>query len=482
MTKKIFAFLIILSLFAAPLAQEAQAGILDDIKNGGICFGAGWLANWITDKIADKAKDAFENLIGGVIGDEVPVRDNPVRRDLAKQTTKERNLDLIARCVARTFFDKEIFGILNVAKKRGRDGGPLHIRNWRNFQTNAQYRGEGIFRAILANTQLCDYLAKDVKNTFGVTAKDKVALKGQNIRVGDFDPFTLRAKCTLPSNFDLTKYQKDFAGNGGWAAFNRLLEPQNNPYGLALAALDEANKQKALEISADVNQVQANNGYLGVSGNTAQDSCLAPDANGKCLFYKNIKAPGYYIAANIAATVNQELGWLTNADELNEVIVTVSTRLANRILTFDQDEKLPTYDGDLTGSVAPTVLPTGSPPPNSCTGGNPACRCVTEDSGYAKYSDALFEAEDRAAVARPDLIDSSGSAYKVRPGVSNTTVLTAICASFTMPGVTCRPHRTLDDEVVLEVASPREDVAVDVITSNGFLWANPTAACQPGVH
>lgn len=481
MSKKIFSFIGIITLLCLPLAPIAEASTIDDIKNGGICFGAGWVANWIVEKIQDSIWEKVE----GFIGDTVPVSDSVSRSHLRKQTTKERNYDLIARCVARTFFDKEIFGILNIAKKFGRDGGPLHVRNWRNFQTNAQYRGERIFRAILANTPICNYLSSDLRKTFGVTARDKVSLKGQNVRVGDYDPFALRAKCTLPPNFNLTKYQQDFAGNGGWATLERLLEPQNNLYGFTLAALNEAEKQRALEISADINQVLANDGYLGYSG-SATNSCLTRDPYGKCLFYRDIKAPGYYIAANIAATVNQELAWLTNADELNEVIVNIATRLANRILTFDQDEKTPTYEGDLTGPTSSvTPFPTGSPPPSSCTGGNPACRCVTEDPAYEKYSTGVSAAEDRAIQQRPDLFEiGERGELRLRPGVSPATARDVICGTFGMTGVTlCRAHaQGLEDELVLEIAAPREDVSVDFLVSDGSLWANPIAACEPGVQ
>lgn len=480
MRRKIAA-IILLALIYTSITPIARASILSDIKDGAVCFGTGWVVNWITDKIADKIWGAVES----VVGDEVPTDDSVVRREQRKQTTKERNLDLIARCVARTFLDKEIAGILNIAKKYGPDGGPLHIRNWRNFQTNAQYRGEAVFRAILTNTQLCDYFNQDLKKLYGVSMGDKVSLKGQNTRIGDLDPFTLQAKCTLPVGFDIKKYQEDFAKNGGWAAFERLLQPENNPYGVALLAIDELNKQQEMETSTAVNAAIANSGYEGLRGSSAQESCSVRDKNGRCVFYKDIKLPGDYISGSLEATVNAELSWLTNADELNEVIVRLTNRLVARMLNFDKDEQPPQYEGDIEAPITSPIIPTPTPRPpgpESCTGGNPLCSCVTDDPAYSIYSDAISAAEDLAAVNRPDLIDSSGGTVRVRAGANSTDVLNAICANFRMTGVVCRPHNRQDDEIVLEIPSPREDVSFDVTTSSGLLWANPVAACEPGVH
>ena len=61
--------------------------------------------------------------------------------------------------------------ITNVARTGGRDGGPAWVRNWRNFQLDAQYRGEGIFRGVLASTNLCNYFGSDLKNLFGANQR-----------------------------------------------------------------------------------------------------------------------------------------------------------------------------------------------------------------------------------------------------------------------------------------------------------------------
>ena len=150
---------------------------------------------------------------------------------------KEYVLDTIARAIARSLLNVAVSGIINKIQTGGRDGGPAFVQNWRNFQTDAQYRGENVFRSILASTTLCNYTSVGIKSLFG--ANQRVSSTGQNLRVNNFDPFSLRAACTMPSNFNLTNYQNDFAGNGGWNAWSRMLEPQNNFYGSLFISLDE---------------------------------------------------------------------------------------------------------------------------------------------------------------------------------------------------------------------------------------------------
>lgn len=238
--------------------------------------------------------------------------------------TKEFGLDLVARSIARGLLNKLISGLVDKIQTGGRSGGPAFVQNWRNFQTDSQYRGENVFRSILSSTSLCDHLGKDIKNLFG--ANQKIPSIGQNLRVGNFDPFTLRASCTLPSGFNMQNYQKDFAGNGGWQAWSRLLEPQNNYYGLLFQSLEEANKQRSVEETADTNEALAGSGYTAI-----RDSCAGTGAGAKCTFLGITKTPGDLLGKTAAATIDKELEWLVSSDELSEVLISVLSAAINRL-------------------------------------------------------------------------------------------------------------------------------------------------------
>jgi len=246
---------------------------------------------------------------------------------------KEYGFDTVARVIARSLFQKTVVGIINKIQTGGRTGGPAFVQNWRNFQTNAQYRGEDVFRAILANTETCGYLGGGIKNIFG--ANRRLPLTGQNIRVGNFDPFTLRAKCTLPTGWDPVKYRQNFAANGGWEAWSRLLEPQNNYYGLLFMSLDEANRQRAVEESSDIYEATSGGGYTSIRG-ACQDQVVpgggpTQPASARCTFLGEVFTPADLLGKSAASTIDRELGWLTSSDELSEVIIDITLALANRL-------------------------------------------------------------------------------------------------------------------------------------------------------
>ena len=266
---------------------------------------------------------------GGVVVDFVNAGINAVSAsNTTAMTVKEYILDPLSRIVARTLFNIAVSGIINKIQTGGRDGGPAFVQNWRNFQTDAQYRGENVFRSMLASTTLCDYASAGIKGIFG--ANQRIPSTGQNLRVGNFDPFALRSACTMPSNFNLASYQSDFSGNGGWNAWSRMLEPQNNYYGLLFGSLDEAGRQRALEESGDMNEVLAGGGYTSIR----DKNCAGTGAGAKCVFMGKIFTPGDLLGKSAASTIDNELGWFTSSDELSEVITAIGTSITNRMINL----------------------------------------------------------------------------------------------------------------------------------------------------
>ncbi len=323
--------------------------------------------------------------------------------------TKEFGLDLVARGIARQLLNGLVSGLINKIQTGGSDGGPAFVQNWRNFQTDSQYRGENVFRSILGSTNLCSYTSGGIKGLFsaggtsapgtsstgasgsgavctvsgnrsscpsgsfnscanpkcegsgvscnsnadcplnpitrdyaqclGTCAGSANSSSGQNTRTGNFDPFALRSNCTMPSNFNPTSYQKDFSGNGGWNAWSRMLEPQNNYYGLLFGSLDEAARQRALEQSGDVNEAVGGSGYTSI-----RDTCAGNGANSKCVFMGNVFTPGDLLGKTAASTIDADLGWLVTSDELSEVIINIINASINRLANLAKAKTLNDYN------------------------------------------------------------------------------------------------------------------------------------------
>lgn len=240
------------------------------------------------------------------------------------------------RIMARKVLTALSNSLINKIRGSGRDGGPAFVRNWRNFITDAQYRGEDIFKAVLASTPVCGYLDKNIKDTFGVAANVQISFRGNNVRVGDLDPFNLRAACTLPSNFDMAAYRNDFAGNGGWEAWSRLMEPQNNYYGLLFESLNELNQQRSLSEAADLAEATSGSGYTSVRdgcqdnlSNVSGGSNYA--ANARCTFMGKVFTPADLLGKSAAATIDTEMGWLINSQQMADIIINILTAVVDRV-------------------------------------------------------------------------------------------------------------------------------------------------------
>lgn len=366
--------LLLITALVAPLAMvprpaKAVPAIVGTLM--GTCVGAGLLAN------------TLQRLIPSIGGQsEVPVNEGALRK-------KEENLDVAARCIARQLFDGSITGMLGIVRTGGRDGAAAYVKDWRNFQANAEYRGEDIFRAILSNTQLCNYMGQGIKNLFGVTSRRTIPPNTQT-RIGNLDPYQLRASCTMPSNFSITNYQRDFAGNGGWDAWSRMLEPQNNYYGALLMAQDEVAKQRNLESSADTNEAISGQGYT-----AKREACKTTGNVPRCTVLGTVLTPGSTLSDAVNTTFQSELNWLANSDELNEVIASLIERFVNRLLNIEAPDSDQTYSADPT--IPPTPPPTGGTCPAPTTSAT-LCASVDQNTvlgilnGYPPTNAGITEA------------------------------------------------------------------------------------------
>lgn len=222
---------------------KAQAQAADLIKTAMAC-AAGAFANYGILTLWSKFS----------LGDPLAVPENE-----SGLRGKEVFLDLAGKCLNKIVFDVMVKSLIKSIQNIGRDGGPAFVQDWRSFQTQASYRGEDVLRQMLANTNVCPHVKNQLNQTFVVRSQINIA--GQTLRAGTWDPFQYNARCTLPNGFDIEAYKQDFAGNGGWEAFSRLTQPNNNYLGLLMMSMDEAERQRAIEITGDISEVIAGSGY-----------------------------------------------------------------------------------------------------------------------------------------------------------------------------------------------------------------------------
>lgn len=329
--------------------------------------------------------------LGGLLGgSEVPTINGPERK---KETVKDAALRCAAREILKFMNDR----ILSVIRESGRSGGPAFVRNWRNYQADAQYRGEDIFRSILSTTNLCNHIGDQLRTIYNAPAGGTTV--GQSTRVNNLDPYQLRANCSLPDGFSISNFEKDFADNGGWEAFLRLQQPENNLYKSILMAQSEAAIQREVEQSGDIYETIGHGFTSGRGGDEITDSCLVRGLNGKCITYKNILTPGSIFEGTTIQTIQGEIDWVVNADELNELIAVAISILFNRIkdLSNPNEGNLEIPEDIDFDQIQITVSPLPPPP----GGGGGVGVCADQGDGIINYRDALARAIDAVNLNNP---------------------------------------------------------------------------------
>ncbi len=293
---------------------------------------------------------------------------------------KEFGLDIVARFLTRVFLSKMQNGIMGQVLKSGRDGGPAFVQDWRKFLQNAQYRGEDVLRAEVAdatlgsNPTVCPYMRSSLAQIFG--AQQTVPnFNSSNYRVDSLQPFKLRNRCSLPTGLDVNSFRNDFS-NGGWDAWGKLIQPQNNFYGVYNDSLSELYKQRGFEQGIDKSEAESGSGNVSKRAN-----CSGEGPNRQCTVLGVVITPGTIFSDSEKSKINKELDWLIGADELSEVIANFTSVVlsnlanyaANAIVSENPPREDPTYDASSEMNRAEqqeegieeyiSATPTPTPPP-----------------------------------------------------------------------------------------------------------------------
>lgn len=286
--KSILLLLLMVFVFSAlgPLTASAQIpgpepqGVDSIFADSAGCIAGGYLGGFVAD-LAIKGLNALTGLLPDKIKswfgleDEVPIHNQ-------KDWTKQHILDLVARCGARAVLNDMTGRMIGAVRTSGRDcrAGlpcPSFAKDWRKFLAGGQYRGENIFRSILSSTFLCPHYSNNLKSVYNALYQPNL---GQTpVRFGNLDPYSVRARCTMPSGWTLANYQLNFIANGGWEALTRLAEPQNNFYGSLLMSQGELQTQRSQSQTEDI--IEAITG-AGMTSRRADNPATRTNRRGYC--------------------------------------------------------------------------------------------------------------------------------------------------------------------------------------------------------
>lgn len=256
---------------------------------------------------------------------------------------KEYVIDLIARLIGRFLLSRMSNSIMTEINAAGTIGdGPL-VRDWRGFSQESQYRGEDVFRAMLAKTPVCSYLRDSVDSIFN--SKDSLTLGDPGLnRIYAPQPFKSRNACTSSlSSGQVAGFRDDFT-DGGWEAWRQLIQPQNNLYGVFGDSVNEFGNQRSFTQANERGEAQAGSGYLSKRNTGESSACKIPGISGRCIIWNNVQSPGDLFSQSSANTILEELDWLTDVDELSEAVVAGISFATSMITSFSGTLDEPDFD------------------------------------------------------------------------------------------------------------------------------------------
>jgi len=240
---------------------------------------------------------------------------------------KEFGLDGIARFIASKALNALGGSVINQITSIGRDGtaGALAVQDWRRFVVKSNQRGEDVFRTQLAylirqpTNVLCPgskELLRKVFNTDNADQTIDIGLLGLQLRGNSLDSFQSKIHCTIPEGV-YNDFKEDFQKGGGWNTWSRMVEPQNNFYGLLSLSVNELNGQRIIEKKADTGETRSP-GFV-----AKHDRCTGVGANAQCAFLGEIVTPAHLFGEAGAETIDSSFQWLTTSDEIVEVIFAI---------------------------------------------------------------------------------------------------------------------------------------------------------------
>ena len=233
---------------------------------------------------------------------------------------------------------------------------------------DSQARGNDVFKAVLADAKVCGYMKNNILNAFGAE-KSIGVIKGAKITdasgkvvfenktsIPGLPSFQNLANCTLPANFNAGTFRTDFVKGGGWDTWNKLIQPQNNFFGVYAAALNEQAKQMDVEKTTTMDSAVAGQGFLsqklgvGTSGlgpsGCADVAIQGPTLPGaaplgtrtRCTFMGKEVTPAQLLGKTTAGTLDKKLGRVGGATQITDIILSLASAVlnatTNRLVNF----------------------------------------------------------------------------------------------------------------------------------------------------
>lgn len=248
----------------------------------------------------------------------------------------------IANSMANRLADK-VYQQVN-GKNNGPNALPHFVLSWRNNLLESVGRGTDTFRSLQKGVQWCPHFKDNLLDAFGSAGYP--ALTGNTNFAGEFgtllnapgsDPFDYVNKCTL-GGVNIDQFKADFT-NGGWDAWNKLIEPQNNFYGAFINSLDQQTQQEGQEAQANDNQLKSkgflpNREDIKKGDRGGPEGCVlgSTGTGGRCIIYGKVLTPADVFGTATAKQIDAKLDSYYSAQDLTDIVGVLFAAITRGVL------------------------------------------------------------------------------------------------------------------------------------------------------
>lgn len=255
-----------------------------------------------------------------VIDANSPKTSKSIETSNALMKSKDCIRDVVAKIILDWIADETVTWIQG-------GGEPGFVQNWDTFSKDAFNVGVG---EVINNSSLkflCSPFRAQVKMSFLPVQR-----------------FQHQISCTLDQiTGNIENFYNDFS-NGGWLAYDRMWEPQNNYFGAYMMASDEALVRAMEKRNAALNEAVASKGFLGVKkcvevNQDGVDECIeetCPDdvasceescKQAACISYKII-TPGDAVGTAVGQAITSDSTWAAN---IHSWVAAIVNAVINRL-------------------------------------------------------------------------------------------------------------------------------------------------------
>lgn len=223
-------------------------------------------------------------------------------------------------------------------------GNPKFVTDWKGFLIDAADTAGGKFLEEMTGSDIMRGLCQP---NWAISIRMGLQKPGK---------FSTRAMCTLSDiGVNVNEFLDNFH-NGGWKAWIKVSESQNNPYGLYLMAFNEKLDREAKARLAAQNEALSGAGFLsdnvcvkrtcwgeedeysesGTWKKGQEGDVLNAQGNlaASCYCDKwETRTPGKILADGLRESVFKDIDWIKNNEEWESYVVAITNALVNRLVT-----------------------------------------------------------------------------------------------------------------------------------------------------